>query len=65
MQLLDYIPEFVHITKEFEKLFNALQPEVNNLFQEAENRLIDMFVLGCSEYATQRYEKIVDFKCSL
>ena len=59
MQLIDYIPEFVHITKEFEKLFNALQPEVNNLFEEAENRLIDMFVLGCGEYATQRYEKIV------
>lgn len=59
MQLADYIPFFVANTKEFKELHKVLQPEVDSLFKEADNRLIDMFVLGSSPYATVRYEKIV------
>ena len=59
MQLYEYLPFFVYNTKEFKELHKVLQPEIDNLFLESENRLIDMFVLGSSEYATRRYEKIV------
>lgn len=59
MQLYEYLPFFVSNTKEFKELHKVLQPEVDNLFTETDNRLKDMFVLGCSEYATKRYEKIV------
>lgn len=59
MLLKEYLPSFVADTKEFKELHKVCQPEVNNLFNESNNRLIDMFVLGCSEYATKRYEKIV------
>lgn len=60
MQLAEYLPFFVSNTKEFKELHKVLQPEIDNLFIEADNRLTDMFVLGSSEYAAKRYEKIVD-----
>ena len=65
MQLYEYLPFFVSNTKEFKELYKVLQPEVDNLFNETDNRLKDMFVLGCSEYATKRYEKIVSINPKL
>ena len=59
MQLYEYLPFFVYNTKEFKELFKILQPKIDSLFIETDKRLTDMFVLGCSEYATKRYEKIV------
>lgn len=59
MQLYEYLPFFVYNTKEFKEFFKILQPKIDNLFIETDKRLTDMFVLGCSEYATKRYEKIV------
>lgn len=59
MQLYEYLPFFVYNTKEFKELFKILQPKIDNLFIETDKRLTDMFVLGCSEYAVKRYEKIV------
>lgn len=59
MQLYEYLPFFVYNTKEFIELFKILQPKIDSLFIETDKRLTDMFVLGCSEYATKRYEKIV------
>ncbi len=59
MQLYDYLPFFVYNTKEFKELFKILQPKIDSLFIETDKILTDMFVLGCSEYATKRYEKIV------
>ena len=59
MQLYEYLPFFVYNTKEFKELHKVVQPEVDNLFTESNNRLNDMFVVGSSEYATKRYEKIV------
>ena len=59
MQLYEYLPFFVYNTKEFKELFKILQPKMDNLFIETDKRLTDMFVLGCSEHAVKRYEKIV------
>lgn len=59
MQLRDYLPFFVCNTKEFKELHKTLQPKIDDLFNEVDKKLLDMFVLGCSEYATKRYEKIV------
>ena len=44
MQLAEYLPFFVSNTKEFKELHKVLQPEIDNLFIEADNRLTDMFV---------------------
>lgn len=60
MLLSKYLPEFVANTKEFKEMHKVEQPEIDNLFLECDNRLTDMFVLGSSEYATKRYEKIVN-----
>ena len=65
MQLYEYLPFFVSNTKEFKELHKVLQPEVDNLFTETDNRLKDMFVLGSSEYATKHYEKIVSINPKL
>lgn len=59
MLLHNYLPEFIANTKEFKALFNAVQQEIDTLFDEVEKILIDLFVLNCSEYATKRYENIV------
>ena len=58
MQLYEYLPFFVYNTKEFKELHKVLQPEIYKLYMETDKRLTDMFVLGSSEYATKRYEKI-------
>lgn len=59
MLLNDYLPTFIANTKEFQELFKVLQPKINELYEKGDNILKDMFVLGSSEEATKRYEKIV------
>ena len=57
--LIDYLPNFMKDVEEMAIIMNASEPEIENINDNIDGILADLFVIGCSQEATKRYERIV------
>ena len=58
-KLIDYLPEVLKNYKEFQKTFEAEEPEFKNLQDELSKVLKDLFVEDATERGVKRWEKIL------
>lgn len=58
--LIDYLPEFLREIREYKAILtDAVQPEVEELFQAIENAQNNQFIETADEYGVARWEKIL------
>lgn len=59
MQLIDYLPGFFREITEYEALMEAMQPEINALYEAREHTLNNQFVDTLDKAGCERWEKIL------
>ena len=59
-KLIDYLPEFLRNIKEYKAILtDAVQPEVEKLFEAVENGMNDQFIIDATENGVSRWEKML------
>ena len=57
--LIDYIPPFMREFREIRCIMDALQPEIDALYEAAQNVLNDQFIQFATEAGIKRWEKML------
>ncbi len=60
MKLINYMPPFLKNVREFNRIFNAEDIEIDKLKEEIDNMLKEVIVRTAESYGIERYEKIYD-----
>ena len=58
-KLINYLPQFMQEFMEMQKVMEAEQPEIDLLWNAADNALADQFILEATEYGVERWESML------
>ncbi len=62
INLIEYLPKFLQKYKELKIIQNTVNPEVENLFLEAEKVLNNQFILTCDEDGIENFENLLNIR---
>jgi hypothetical protein len=58
-KLIDYLPHFMQTYREMATIMETEQTEIDRLWLEAENALVDQFILEATENGVKRWESML------